>query len=244
MRPTVETVEEEDDALPMAPLVNTPYIVEQLFPLSAAALSQNAASPVMAPVSVQTPTFESDIAAGKHCANDHSPDATPRTTLSPSPEPFRPPPPPYQNLSVNDAGAGSSQITLPVTADRQARDAPALVQATTPVDPLQGLPNISKSAHGTLDNCVHHPAYNSPTFTSSNVTLSIIHRDTISSLPQCATVNSDQLNSRYEYVGFKPSHKFIPDHILACKCEDVIPICLQLHEDSSALPSCQIAWLT
>ncbi|KAJ7090708.1 hypothetical protein C8R44DRAFT_750935 [Mycena epipterygia] len=100
-----------------------------------------------APVSVQTPTFESDIAAGKH--------------------------------PVNDAGAGSSRITLPVTTDRQARDAPALVQATTPVDLLQGLTNISESAH-------------------------------------------DQLNSRYEYVGFKPSHTFIPDHILACKCEDYV----------------------
>ncbi|KAJ7093526.1 hypothetical protein C8R44DRAFT_749900 [Mycena epipterygia] len=101
MRPTVETVEEEDDAPSTAPLVNTPYIVEQLFHSSAAALSQNAlpaASPVTAPVSVQTPTFQSDIAADKRRANDHSADATPRTTLSPSPEPFRPAPPPYENL--------------------------------------------------------------------------------------------------------------------------------------------------
>ncbi|KAJ7104991.1 hypothetical protein C8R44DRAFT_746229 [Mycena epipterygia] len=30
------------------------------------------------------------------------------------------------------------------------------------------------------------------------------------------------LNSRYEYVGFKPSHMVIPDHILACKCEDYV----------------------
>ncbi|KAJ7084957.1 hypothetical protein C8R44DRAFT_753029 [Mycena epipterygia] len=98
MRPTVETVEEKDDTPLTASLVNTPYIVEQLFPLSATALSQNtlpAASPVTAPVSVQTPTFQSDIAASKHRANDHSPDATPRTMLSPSPEPFRPAPPPY-----------------------------------------------------------------------------------------------------------------------------------------------------
>ncbi|KAJ7095046.1 hypothetical protein C8R44DRAFT_890171 [Mycena epipterygia] len=105
MRPTVETVEEEDDAPSMAPLVNTPYIVEQLFPSSAAALSQNAlpaASPVTAPVSVQTPTFQSDIAAGKRRANDHSPDATPRTTLSPSPEPFRPAAPPYVDASTLD----------------------------------------------------------------------------------------------------------------------------------------------
>ncbi|KAJ7090001.1 hypothetical protein C8R44DRAFT_892186 [Mycena epipterygia] len=100
MRPTVETVEEEDDApsTSTAPLVNTPYIVDQLFPSSAAAL----ASPVMAPVSMQTPTFQSDIAAGKRRANDHSPDAPPRTTLSPSPEPFRPAPPPYVDTSTLD----------------------------------------------------------------------------------------------------------------------------------------------
>ncbi|KAJ7122433.1 hypothetical protein C8R44DRAFT_853024 [Mycena epipterygia] len=33
MRPTVESIQEEDDAPSTAPLVNTPYIVEQLFPV-------------------------------------------------------------------------------------------------------------------------------------------------------------------------------------------------------------------
>ncbi|KAJ7135548.1 hypothetical protein C8R44DRAFT_869277 [Mycena epipterygia] len=89
MRPTVETVEEEDDVPSTVPLVNTPYIVEQLFPSSAAALSQNtlpAASPVTAPVSVQTPTLQSNIAASKHRANDHSPDATPSHYAEPLPQ--------------------------------------------------------------------------------------------------------------------------------------------------------------
>ncbi|KAJ7084687.1 hypothetical protein C8R44DRAFT_753091 [Mycena epipterygia] len=116
MRPTVETVEEGADTPLTVSLVNTPYIVEQLFPLSAAALSQNtlpAASPVTAPVSVQTPTFQSDIAAGKRRANDHSSDATPRTTLSPSPEPFRPAPPPYvaSTLDVFESGEESGSAT-------------------------------------------------------------------------------------------------------------------------------------